>query len=744
MIEASTASEARGRDTKGRSPGSSKRARAFLNLMLVSTGLSSGLVLPALAQTAPAANGATQLETITVEGQGETATGPVNGYVATRSASGSKTDTPVIETPQAISVVGRQQIEDQRAQSVVEATRYSPGIRSESFGSDPRNDWFLIRGFPAQTSGYYLDGLQLYSTSFATFKLEPWGLERIEVLRGPSSVLYGGGNPGGLINAISKKPTTTPQGMVEFGINNYGNAYGAFDVSGPLAVGAGGNQLFYRVLGLGRVGGTQTEYTDEDRAFIAPSLTWKPNDDTTLTILGSYQRDKTNGQNFLPYVGTVVPAPFGRIPTKLFTSNPGFDKFEREQAMIGYQLEHRVNDAWTVRQNLRYNYLSVDFNTLYGLGYASPPTASEALLSRGNFVTTPRVGQFTVDNQAEVKFSTGPLQHTMLFGLDYKRYRIDDEQGFEMGPSLNLVYPIYTPAFPTLSRYTLSNIVQNQLGAYVQDQIRFDRFTLVLSGRHDWVNTDSKNYLFPASSFDGDERKFSGRVGLIYNTDFGLAPYVAYSKSFDPQIGLNSATQQPLAPETGEQIEAGLKYQPVGMRSFVSASVFNLKRQNVLTTDPANILNQIQTGEVRSQGIELEANANLLDGLDLVGAYTVYDLETTKDLNVANIGKVPVGVPESFGSLWLNYTVQDGTLKGFGVGAGVRFVGRSFADQANTYRVPGYTVADATIHYERDNWRAALNVSNLFDEVYVGSCSSTSACFYGDRRKATVSVSYKW
>jgi iron complex outermembrane receptor protein len=258
------------------------------------------------------------------------------------------------------------------------------------------------------------------------------------------------------------------------------------------------------------------------------------------------------------------------------------------------------------------------------------------------------------------------------------------------------------------------------------------------------VNTDTKNYLFPSNSSDGDERKFSGRVGLLYNTDFGLSPYVSYSRSFDPQIGLNSATQQPLEPETGEQVEVGLKYQPVGMRSFVGASLFNLKRRNVLTTDPANILNQIQTGEVRSQGLELEANASLMDGLNLVGAYTIYDLETTKDLNPDNLGKIPAGVPETFGALWLNYTVQDGTLKGFGVGAGVRFVGRSFADQANTYRVPGYTVADAALHYERDNWRAALNVSNLFDEVYVGSCSSANACFYGDRRKATLSVSYKW
>ncbi|MCB5176700.1 TonB-dependent siderophore receptor [Microvirga lenta] len=731
-------------------PNSTKRLsrrKAGLWGLLATTALGGlGLsVTHAAAQTAIAQpNGEIALETVTVTERGETATGPVQGYVATRSASGSKTDTPIIETPQAVSVVGREQIEEQGAQSVVEATRYSPGIRSETFGGDVRNDWFLIRGFTAQATGYYLNGLQLFSTSFATFRLEPYGLERIEVLRGPSSVLYGGTNPGGLINAISKMPTSEPLRRVDVGVNSFGNVFGAFDLSGPVAMGGDGSQFFYRLTGLGKIGDTQTDYTRDDRAFIAPSLTWKPSADTTLTILGSYQRDKTNGQNFLPYEGTVVPAPFGRIPTQLFTSNPGFDSFEREQAMIGYQFEHRFNDAWTVRQNLRYNALSIDFTNLYGLGYAAVPTATQALLARGNFVTKPRVGLFTVDNHAEVKFATGPLSHTLLMGLDYKRYRIDDEQGFEMGPPLDLLNPIYTPTLPTTSRYTLNNIVQSQLGAYVQDQIKFDRFTLVLSGRHDWVNTDTTNYLFPSASTEGDDRKFSGRVGLVYTSDIGLAPYASYSRSFNPLIGTNSATQRPLEPETGEQIEVGVKYQPVGSRSFIGVALFDLTRQNVLTTDPANVLNQVQTGEVRSRGVEFEANANLIEGLNLVGAYTIYDLETTKDLDPSRIGRVPAGVPETFGSLWLDYTVQEGALKGFGVGAGVRFVGSSYADEANTLKVPSYTVADAAVHYERDNWRFALNVSNLFDEVYVGSCSSPNACFYGDRRRATVSASYKW
>jgi iron complex outermembrane receptor protein len=696
------------------------------------------------AQASAQSGGEIQLETVVVTEQAESAIGPVNGYVATRSASGSKTDTPILETPQAVSVVGREQMEDQGAQTVVEATRYSPGIRSETYGNDPRSDWFLIRGFTAQDTGYYLDSLQLFSTSFATFKLEPYGLERIEILRGPSSVLYGGTNPGGIINAISKRPPLTPSREIEVGVNSYGNTYGAFDLGGPVSVEGNGSQLYYRIVGLGRIGDTQVDYTEDNRAFIAPSLTWKPSADTTLTVLGSYQKDDTNGQNFLPYVGTVVPAPFGRIPTSLFTSNPGFDTFKREQAMIGYQFEHRFNDTWTVRQNLRYNSLSIDYISLYGGGYASPPSAGAAQLARYNFVTTPHADLFSVDNQVEARFGTGPLQHTLLLGLDFKRYSIDDEQGFEVGPSLDLLNPVYTPATPTLSRYNLSNTTQTQLGAYVQDHVKFDRFTLVLSGRHDWVNTDLTDRLFPASSWEGDETKFSGRVGLVYTTDMGLAPYVSYSRSFNPLIGINNTTRRPFEPETGEQIEVGLKYQPVGMQSFIGVALFDLKRQNILTTDPNNSLFSVQTGEVRSRGAEFEVNANLMEGFNLIGAYTIYDLETTKDLNPANIGLLPTGIPETFGSLWVDYTVQEGTFKGFGVGAGVRFVGESYADAANTLKVPSYTVADAAIHYERDNWRIALNVSNLFDKEYVSSCSGETSCFYGDRRRATLSASYKW
>ena len=722
----------------------SRRGPALLLVGCAAAALLSGHA--ALAQQA--AGGTVELDPIEVRGGGQggtaygAATGPVQGFTATESTAGTKTGTPLSRTPASVSVVGARQIEATRAESVPEALRYTPGVRPDSFGFDPRNDWFLIRGFTAQETGYFLDGLQLFSTAFGTFRVEPWGLERIDVLRGPASSLYGGSGSGGLIDAISKRPTPTPYHKLEVGVDNFGNAYGAFDVSGPVAP---GSPWSYRLAALGRGGGTQVDSTDFDRGFVAPSLSYRPDGATSLTFLGQYMRDFTNGQNFLPYQGTVRPAPYGRISTRAFTSDPAIDKFEREQAFVGYEFEHSFGNAITVRQNFRYSHLDIQDQTAYGLGYAAAPSATSALLARGNFITTPRVNQITVDNQLQAQVDTSALQHTLLFGVDYKHYQLDDNQGFTSAPAFDLLnhnYNVVTTA-PN-SRYTLARDIQDQLGFYAQDQIQLGRVSLVLSGREDLVDTSVANRLYPALSTETDPTRFTGRAAAIYNTDVGINPYVGYSTSFNPVLGTNSATQQPLRPESGEQEEVGVKLQAPSLPVTASLALFNLTRSNVLTADPTNALVTLQTGEQRSRGIELDTTATLAEGLKAVGAFTAYDITNTRDLNTAIVGKVPVAVPEMLSSLFIDYTIPDGAFRGVGFGAGERFVGRSYADQLNQYKVPDYWLTDAALHYERDGYRAAINVQNLFDRTYVGSCSSVSACFYGDRRRITASLSYTW
>jgi iron complex outermembrane receptor protein len=694
------------------------------------------------ATTAPSASPSRSTQNVR---PGQNPRGPVNGYVADRSMTGTKTNTPLMETPQSISVVGREQIRDQNPSSVAEALRYAPGVRSETYGADTRNDWFKIRGFDAQDVGMFQDGLQLFGFSFATWKFPPFGIERIDILRGPSAVLYGGSGPGGMVNVISKTPPYEPLNYIEAGINSYGNRYLSFDFGGPMATPSGpSNELFYRLLGTVKGGDTQTDFTPDNTYFIAPSVTYKPDADTKLTILASASKDETRVQSFLPYVGTVVAAPFGRIPTNLFASDPSDDSFTREQEMVGYQFEKNLTDDLTFRQNARFAHDNVEYQTLLGNGYVNgDPTTAE--LSRFNDFTHDTAYQGNLDTQLEYRFATGPVQHTALVGVDLKSYQLDDFQAYDLAtPSLNLLNPVYGVALGLPGGVSADQtITQKQAGLYAQDQLKLGRFTLVLSGRNDWVNTFDNNHLAPSVSATRDDSRFSGRAGLIYNTDIGIAPYVSYATSYNPIVGTN-AYGQLFTPETGVQTEVGVKIEPAGFNGHFGAALFDLKRQNVLTTDPLNPTESLQTGEVTSRGIELEAVANVTPELKVVGSFTNFHIFVSKDLDPTLIGTVPTNTPSTMASLWGDYTFKTGPLTGFGFGAGVRYNGISYADTANTLVVPAYVVGDASIHYEVKNWRFALNVTNIADKTYVGSCSSPTACFYGDRRRAIASASYKW
>ncbi|WP_167406836.1 TonB-dependent siderophore receptor [Bradyrhizobium forestalis] len=676
----------------------------------------------------------------------ETPRGPVNGYVAGRSSSGTKTNTPIMETPQSVSVIGAEQIRDQKPNKLDEVLRYTAGVRAGTFGADTRNDWWLIRGFKSDDIGLFLDGMQLFYTSYASWKLQTPNMERVEVLRGPSAVLYGGSSPSGIVNVISKMPPAEPIRYIETGVNNFGNAYIGFDFGGPVATQPQDGKLFYRVVGQVQNGPTQVNFTPDNNYFIAPSFTWRPDADTTFTVLASASKQDTRGINFLPYQGTVTSAPFGKIPTSFFVGDPSVDKFTREQEMLGYQFERHLTDDLTFRQNARFAHVDVTYRGYVGNGWADVNTAT---LNRYNWYAKDTANQANLDNQLEYRFDTGPVRHTMLFGVDLRGYQIDDYQLFEVGaiPSINVFNPAYglgdipfaAPQFQRNFRIT-----QKQAGTYVQDQMKLGNFTLVLSGRNDWVETTQAARDTGATVASRDDSRFSGRAGLIYNFDNGIAPYVSYATSYNPIIGINAATNRLFLPETGQQAEIGVKVAPKGFDGYFTASVFDLKRQNVATTDPVITTLQNQTGEVTSRGIELEAVANATKELKFIGAFTAYHLFTSKDLNPALVGKTPTNTPEMLVSGWADYTFKDGPLAGFGFGGGVRYIGSSWADQANTLEVPAVVLGDLALHYEWQNWRTALNVINLTDKIYVASCASATSCFYGDRRRVTASVSYKW
>lgn len=690
------------------------------------------------------------VETAASRGTFQQGNGPIQGYVPHRTLAGTKTNTPILEVPQSVSVIGTDQIRDLGARSVVQAVGYTPGIVTNS-PNDTRFESLRIRGFQPLL---YLDGMQLpYGASqFGQPKLDLALLERVEVLRGPSSSLYGQVSPGGLVNVVSRLPTSTPLNSLEFLADSWGKVQANFDVGGVGAVNQKGD-LFWRIAGTIHDGGTQTDFVNDFRGAIAPSFTYKPDLDTTFTFLSGYQRDITGlALQFFPASGTLTPNPNGRIPLTKFLGEPGFDHFDRQQAWVGYQFEHSFNEIWTVRQNVRYFDLQTNTYAVAGggaLGMAAFPNANLgdfATLSRGVFKFPENANAFTMDNQAEARFSTGPLAHTVLLGVDYRYTTSELNFGSATAPSINLYNTVYGAPITMPATTLNTGQRQSQTGTYLQDQIALGRWHLTLSGRSDWVSTDTLDFLKSTRTTQNDQA-FTGRAGLNYVFDSGVAPYIAYATSFQPTLG--TANGVAFKPTTGEQTEIGVKYQPTGTNLLLTAALFEMNQNNVLTSGP--LLTNVQIGAARSRGGEFEAQVNLTEGLKLLASYAYTDTLTTQTAMPIQLNKHLTIQPMNQAALWADYTFQQGQFTGFGFGGGVRYIGDSYGDLANTISIPSYTLFDAAVHYDLSNLdrrlrgvSVAVNATNLFDKYYVASCTTLNSCFLGSGRTVIGSVRYTW
>jgi iron complex outermembrane receptor protein len=720
----------------------------FMGMLVATTALTAGgagaesaapvagAVQTAQSQSQGNGDGTVELDTIDVEGAGENPYGPVKGFVPNRSLAGTKTDTPIEEIPQSLSVITRDRMDQQDSDSLPDVFRYTPGVKGEVNGNDTRVDFIRFRGFNDDGNALFREGLALRSSGFGQFRPELYGVQRVEVLRGPASVLFGQGNPGGLVNLVTKRPQEDPFAEVQLELGNFEHREGKFDLGGPVP---GSDKVFVRLTGLGRKSDTQVDFVDDDRVYIAPAVTVKPTPDTNLTILAHVQDDDTGSTNqFLPAQGTIQDNPNGSIDTDTFTGNPDFDDFKRTVYSLGYTFEHDFSDALKLRQNARYNKLEVDSEQVFG-GGLQPDLRT---LNRFAFTADAETEGATVDTNVQARLATGPAKHTLLFGVDYQVYDFAETQGFGLAPSLDIFDPTYSGTVPSAPTFLDTDTEQEQIGVYVQDQIRlYDRVVLTLGGRHDWVDSEVENRI-SGTTTDQSDSEFTGRVGVVYLTDFGVSPYVSYAESFLPTPGTN-AEGEAFDPTTGQQWEAGVRYQPPGTNARISLAGFNLVRQNVRTTDPDNPLNDVQTGEVRSRGIEIEANASLDAGIDLTVGYTFQDVEKTKD-NDGFEGKRPRQVPEHEAAAWVHYTVQSGFLEGLGLGTGVRYKGSTFADNANTLEVDGFTLVDAAVSYDWRSFSFKVNAENLFDNKHVASCTSANACFFGTDRRVVGNVTYRW
>ncbi|HEY0296111.1 MAG TPA: TonB-dependent siderophore receptor [Bordetella sp.] len=683
-----------------------------------------------------------QLPAISVVGNAlERAWGPVDGYAAQRSASATKTDTPLLETPQSISVISRAQVQAQNVQNLVQAAQYTPGVQTSIDPVDNRFDSLRIRGFAPTI---FLDGMPLPSgsTGYGEPKVDPYILERIEILRGPSSALYGAVPPGGLVNLVSLRPPETPVHSVQLQANTYGRAETAFDFGGPVD---DDGKLSYRLTGLGYGGGTQIDHTKESRALIAPSLTLRPDADTTLTLLGEYQRDNSGVQiQFLPAYGTLLNNPNGTVPYGKNVGEPDYDHYSRTQAWAGYDFEHRFNDTTKVRQKLRYVDIDTDVRAIIGAGL-QPDMRT---LNRQNFHVPEATQSLMMDNDLEFNFKTGQVAHTALLGLDYHWASSDTQQGFGSAPAIDLFNTRYGAPVATPASSSSSSQNQNQLGLYLQDQLAYEHWRLTLSGRHDWVDTRTTNRIANTSQSQ-EEGAFSGRAGLNYVFDSGISPYVAYSRSFQPVIG-TAFDSTPFNATSGQQYEAGVKYQPPGRDISMTAAAFTLTQENALTVDTEHPLFQTQAGQVRSRGIELQAIGKITPDVNLVAAYTYTNASVTKS-NGTDLGKQVIATPRHQASLWVDYTVPGGALRTLSLGAGMHYFGRSYGNAANTIGIPSNTLVDLAISYDLGalnarlkGARVSLAVNNLFDRRYVATCASLSQCYYGTSRVAMATLRYDW
>ncbi|WP_209380310.1 TonB-dependent siderophore receptor [Pararoseomonas baculiformis] len=704
----------------------------------------SGIALPAAA-LAQAPDQPVAVPSVDVAGSAERALDPVRGFVARQEITGTKTDTPLVENPQSISVVPRDQIDARQAQTLGEALRYTPGVRGENYGTDSRTDWFQIRGFNAQDNGIFLNGLR-YNTGYAGSMFETYGLERYEILRGPTSVLYGQIAPGGLVNMVQRRPTETAQGEVRLTAGSYGRTQVQGTSSGPLTA---DGVWSYSLTGLGRASQTAVDEVHDDRAFIAPALTWRPDANTSLTVLGYYQADRTSGNQFLPYNGTVTPTPFGRIGRSLFTGETDYDRFDRTQYGVGYEFTHRFNSVFSFQQNARHSHTDIAWRQVYGGGLE----ADQRTLKRFAYRADIDVATFQIDNQLRADFNTGPVAHTVLGGFDYSQVNYRNAQYFAFAEGLDVFAPAYGSPVPALTTpYDSVRQVNTQYGLYLQDQIRWDRLVLLGGVRQDWALSDVDDRDAGGVRRYQNDRAFTWRAGALYLFDNGLAPYASYARSFQPQIGTDGLGR-PWDPLEGEQYEVGLKFQPNGMRSFVQLSAFHLTQRNTLTPDPLNVFQQVSVGQVRVRGVGLEAVAELGNGVSLVGSYTYLDPEITKSNTAAEIGNRPAGVARHNAGLYGEYSFvhATGPLSGLTIGAGVRFLGNTTTANSGGNVVPSTTLFDATIRYDLEKMTPALKglqlavaASNLADTRYVSRCSGDGGCFYGNRLNVLGSISYRW
>ncbi|MEO7240484.1 MAG: TonB-dependent siderophore receptor [Sphingomicrobium sp.] len=667
------------------------------------------------------------------------------------AAFANKSNIPLIETPQSVSVITRDQIDLLNFVDAQQAVRYTAGVFGENYGPDLRFDFFTVRGF---TPKQYIDGLAApVSTTIYSTGLDLYAFDSFELLKGPASVLYGNAPPGGIYNETSRRPSSRFDGEVQakFGNDDYKSLAGT--VTGPIAGG-----LSARLTGLLLDRDAERDLVHAKRLLLAPSATLQIGGSTRLTGLAYYQRDRVRGDTngFLPVFGTLLPNPLGRIDRDTNLGDPG-NLYKRRQHGIGFDFSHDFSSAIGFRSNARWNkYRERTPTGVYGGGgliddnFDGVPDDFHTV-QQYNFSYAEDVRAFAIDNRLSAKIATGALKHELLLGLDYRNVDNESAFGFVFGNRIDLFNPVYAPQ-PTPEPgypFTFSDLKLKQSGIYAQDHIGLGNFYVTLNGRYDWVKVRND-----VNDTSRKQHKFTYRVGANYVFDNGFAPYISYATSFEPVLGTDSLTGQAFKPSSGEQFEGGIKYNGANLgpdvHLFATAALFKVKQKNVVQTAPSiTPVFGKQVGEVEVWGWELELVTRIRDQWSINGSYSYNNSEVTKSSTLAEIGADLPTTPKHKASLFVDYSFQRGALAGLGLGFGGRHTSRSAGALPGPFAPVIFygqsaTLFDAIVHYDLPGWRFAINGSNIFDKTYVARCSGPAGCTYGAGRQVIATLTKRF
>jgi TonB-dependent siderophore receptor len=677
-------------------------------------------------------------ETVVVTAKpADSAFAPTEGYTVNSSTGATKTDQPLMTTAQSISVVTRQQMADQGVTNVSQALSYTPGVYSTFGGGATRFDTVSLRGFHGgDVDNIFLDGMRLMSDggSHNVLQIDPWFLERIDVIKGPSSALYGQSVPGGLVNLTSKRPQFSEQGHIQAFGGTQNTKGAAFDFTDAI-----NDRWAYRIIGITRNTDTQYDNTREERYAISPSLLWQPDSDTSLLLRAYLQKDPSGGYHgSLPLDGTRYEHNGRKLSNHTNEGDPS-DGYQRREQIYSYEFDHQFNDVWSVYSSGSYTHSDVTLNQVYQVGWIDDSNR----LARGYSGSEGSLDGWSTDNRIKADFNTGEVAHTVVLGAEYHRFRNDLWTGAGTASPLD-PWTYYTPQTGHTVTYSDNNNRRYyQAGMYLQDEMVWNRWHADLSARYDRIVSQQVSDTFGTSTRRSDDH-ISSRASLLYAFENGLSPYLSYSQAITPAM-LAGPDGQLLKPTTAEQYEAGLKFQPPGTSDIYSIAMYDLTQKDVATRDPnIGTATFLPAGKVHSQGVELEARNQLTPRLSTIAGYSWNRLRfaDTKDGTDDN---TPQLTPDQMASLWAHYQFDFGVS----AGAGVRYIGKQWADDANTERLPSVTLFDAMVRADLGAWTSALkgawlqvNANNLTDREYLSGCYGTNNCYWGAERSVIATVGY--